>query len=326
MTSSDHKFLDLLMNRIFELHYIPKVQVERVLSPILSLFIADALTKKFENHDILSGKYELVSLEFPIKKDDCAQSTNADFLFVNTERDFIALLEMKTTKNLGNGQQLGKYLKVRERVNNEGGGFFIEDIKEITRRSKQKEKYNSLFKSISAHEDIIVNSKDLKIFYLVPNALNKRLLEESNIDFIFTFSDLPENIGSELDSEWKIIKLALEQLDKTNDKSHSATKGPFNNIDGTCELKSSSEINYKEIEVRIRKQIIKYLGSDYPKVVPLDVRLGKKSKKGFPNYQVKFSNMESIPFYHSGTKFTRSKIFNTNNLHPKVLWDNFGNE
>ncbi|MBK8661559.1 MAG: hypothetical protein IPN18_07005 [Ignavibacteriales bacterium] len=128
---------------------------------------------------------------------------------------------MKTTKNLGNGQQLGKYLKVRERVSNEGGGFFIEDIKEITRQSKQKEKYNSLFKSISAHEDIIVNSKDLKIFYLVPNALNKRLLEESNIDSIFTFSDLPESIGNEFDPEWKIIKLALEDLDKTKDNSHA---------------------------------------------------------------------------------------------------------
>jgi hypothetical protein len=235
---------------------------------------------------------------------------------------------MKTTKNLGNSQQLDKYLAVRERVSNEGGGFFIEDIKEITSRSKQKEKYSSLFKNISIHEKIITNSKNLKIFYLVPRSLNRRLLLASNIDSIFTFSDLPESIGNEFDPEWKIIKLALEELDKTKNNSLSAgsSQNQDNTFDGNGEFASLNEIDFKVIEVRIRKQIIKYLGPDYPSVVPVYVRLGTTGKGLRPNYQVEFSNNRIVAFRSFGQVYKADFQFNGDNLTGWKDWENFGVE
>lgn len=97
MKENGNKFLSLLMERIVESHQIPKVQVERVVSPILSMFVADALTKKFANNDSLRGKYELVCMEFPLKKPENSQSTNIDFLLVNTTTLSIVFLEIKLT-------------------------------------------------------------------------------------------------------------------------------------------------------------------------------------------------------------------------------------
>jgi hypothetical protein len=64
------EFINELMRHIIDGVNIPKVQVERAVTPVLSLFIESILNKYFENNDEYSGEYKLISPEFPLKKDN----------------------------------------------------------------------------------------------------------------------------------------------------------------------------------------------------------------------------------------------------------------
>ncbi len=64
------KFINDLMECIIEGINIPKVQVERVITPILGMFLESILNRVFAEHPKFSGSYTLVSPEFPLKKEN----------------------------------------------------------------------------------------------------------------------------------------------------------------------------------------------------------------------------------------------------------------
>jgi len=75
-----NSFAEALMTHIMEATMIPKVQVERVVGPILSMFIGDVLTATLRDDSRLSGDIKLIAPEFPLKKEGNRQSTNIDWL------------------------------------------------------------------------------------------------------------------------------------------------------------------------------------------------------------------------------------------------------
>lgn len=327
MKENGNKFLSLLMERIVESHQIPKVQVERVVSPILSMFVADALTKKFANNDSLRGKYELVCMEFPLKKPENSQSTNIDFLLVNTTTLSIVFLEIKTDSRSIDRNQLEIYLKLRDEVKEFGGGFLLRNLSEIAGRSARGNKYLFLQNMIAPYKRTIIDSSELKIIYLVPKVLKSRLVAENNIDAVFSFMDLPDNIDGDLAEEWCIIKeslVKLESMEVEPELYHTpVSTNIFSQNTGFQTL--SQRIPDERMEVRIRRQIEDYCQRNLPPgVVPKYVQLGNTGEGGSPNYQVVFSNHKVVPFYNLGKLFTRASSFKSANLKPLVLWERFG--
>ena len=212
--ANDHKFLRMLMDRILESHLIPKVQVERVVSPVLSLFIADVLTKTFENHEFLRGIYELVCMEFPLKKPENMQSTNIDFLFVNQTTSSTVFLEIKTDSDSLDRDQLEIYTKLRDEVKEFGGGFLLRNLNEIANHSAKGNKYSFLQKMIEPHKKTIVGSSDLQIIYLVPHDIKLRLIAENRVDAVLAYTDLPAHIDCEFKEEWSVIRESLVKLER----------------------------------------------------------------------------------------------------------------
>lgn len=323
----DSKFINLLTSRILELHQTPKVQVERAVSPILSLFIADALTAKFREHVSLCGEYELVCMEFPLKKSDNAQSTNIDFLLVNKSTSSIAFLELKTDSNSVDRNQLDVYLKLKEEVQEYGGGFLLRNLSVIAGQSARNDKYQFLQSLIEPFKKIIIGASDLKVIYLVPNSVKPGLMAVSGIDSVLSFNDLPVAIEGDLADVWPSIRDCFVKLESME----------IGNI--TTEIPgASSEVaeafsafvpakrgQGERMDTRIRRQIETYcLQSLPPNVRPVYVRLGITGEGGSPNYQVVFTNHQIVPFFNSGKVFTRSASFKSSNLAAPVPWEKLG--
>jgi hypothetical protein len=112
-------FLENLMKEIVdEGMLIPKFQVERCISPILSLFLENILETKFPEN-----QYELIMPEFPIRKgmlngENDNQSTNIDYLLFNKTENKFTFLELKTDSKSYKYEQLKIYFQLQKNVMN----------------------------------------------------------------------------------------------------------------------------------------------------------------------------------------------------------------
>lgn len=79
MEQPSQVFVRRLMNEVLRLHRIPKVQVERIVGPILGLFLPQVLGALIEAMPDREG-FAVVSPEFPLKRPHSNQSTNIDWL------------------------------------------------------------------------------------------------------------------------------------------------------------------------------------------------------------------------------------------------------
>ena len=91
-TSTSGLFVDELMRYVVDdLVKVPKAQVERVVGPMLGLFIGQVFSQ------MLRDEVEIVCPEFPLRKKESNQSTNLDWLLYAKNRDQFLLVELKTT-------------------------------------------------------------------------------------------------------------------------------------------------------------------------------------------------------------------------------------
>ena len=128
---------------------IPKAQVERYVSPILSIFLEDILKSKFGN------EYVMIAPEFPIrigtlKDNESNQSVNIDFLLYNKTQNKFTFVELKTDSKSFKSSQLEIYNKLEEICHDETRGVFgkllHEDLVGILEKTKLKNKYEHLIK------------------------------------------------------------------------------------------------------------------------------------------------------------------------------------
>jgi hypothetical protein len=121
------------MEFIMEGTKIPKVQVERAVSPILALFIADVLTAYFKDNN--PNDYLLVSQEFPLKKDNNNQSKNIDYLLVNSAKNQLVFVELKTDSR-ANYRQAENYIKVKESIKQKSAKVLSQNLHKVRAISK----------------------------------------------------------------------------------------------------------------------------------------------------------------------------------------------
>jgi len=236
-------FLTSLMEEIITKgRATPKVQVERYISPILSMFIEEILFEKYNK------KYKLIMPEFPIRKGTISnskekgsnQSTNIDYLLYNTHDKIFTFVELKTESSSFKPSQLEIYQKLETLCKeNEGeipsfGELLKNDLEKIQEATSHKHKYNYL---LSMWEPRYDNVTKMEIIYLVPKATELKDPEKVigiPKDNILYFEDLREDMDHHFKYEWSILVNYLHQLDAKFTFNKIQTNGivseTFNNL------------------------------------------------------------------------------------------------
>lgn len=297
---SQDDFVNDLMKHIIEGVKIPKVQVERAINPILSLFIENVLDKYFENNNNYSGSFKLVSPEFPLKKEN-NQSTNIDYLLVNNSKQLLVFFELKTDISSLDIEQMHRYLEYKRIISDRTALILKANLSQISNASSKSSKYNYI---VSRFDSAIKNAEKIKnviIIYLVPKAIKDQIKEKGIIDFVLNYGDLPKDIDHKYSNYWKDVRNNLLDLD-----NFFKTKPIRNNTVDPLEV--------------IVNNIKKYVGSSLAEMLPVSVRLGIKGDGFSPNYQVKFKDGSVKTFRYSG-KPHNVKEFNPNNLGVEYLWE-----
>lgn len=224
------QFVEALMEEIVTKgRKTPKVQVERYVSPILSMFLGEILHKRYNK------EYELIMPEFPIRKgtvnigsnDDSNQSTNIDYLLYNKTDDMFTFVELKTDASSYKPSQLKIYQNLDEicKSNQETGGntfgkLLYDDLVDILNATTYKHKYRYLLSKWNIKYNDV---NKMEIIYLVPKATklkaneevkqneNKTYIPQENILY---FKDLAEDINHIFKAEWKTILAYMHKLDE----------------------------------------------------------------------------------------------------------------
>jgi len=297
----DREFIDELMCHILDGANIPKVQVERAIGPILSMFMESILDKYFEDDDDYSGEYKLISPEFPLKKDN-NQSTNIDYLLVNKSKRVLVFFELKTDVGSIGAEQMDIYVDFKKRIADNTCKILREDLENISRASK-----GSKYEYIISHFDTVIGSDtDIRksiIVYLVPLAKVDKVKEESDVDFVLAFKDLPSTINHKFAQYWSIMHKNLLKIDDHFKKTNTElSDDPMISI--IANIKNLSKSN---------------------SIQPISFQIGIMGEGKTPNYQVKFEDNSVRTFRFNGKQHSVS-IFKQNNLSKEYLWSNYQDE
>ena len=213
-------FVEALMDHIMEGVMIPKVQIERAVGPILSMFLADVLTETLRDDPALSGSIVMICPEFPLKKADNRQSTNIDWLMYNKERKQLLFVELKTSDTSFDSGQNIIYRAKQDAVRSEGGSFLMEDLEQMTNASTEAGKYRYILeKRLSLFKTEITACRDAKIIYLIPKSAQHKV--RGLADKVFSFGMLSNSITGSFAEEWNVIQNHLCMLDDSSRRSRN---------------------------------------------------------------------------------------------------------
>jgi hypothetical protein len=223
-------FVEAIMDHIMEGAMIPKVQIERAVGPILSMFLADVLTETLRDDPALSGSIVMICPEFPLKKADNKQSTNIDWLMYNKERQQLLFVELKTSDTSFDTGQNVIYRAIQDAVRSEGGSFLMEDLEQLMNASTEAGKYRYILeKRLSLFKAEITTCRDARIIYLIPKSADHKV--QGLADKVFSFGMLSNSITGSFAEEWSVIRSHLCVLDDSSRRSrnHQLTTVPVEN-------------------------------------------------------------------------------------------------
>lgn len=292
MEQPAHAFVRRLMAEVLRLHRIPKVQVERIVGPILGLFLPDVVGPLLGDACEDVTGFEVVSPEFPLKKAGNKQSTNIDWLVIHRRLGLIVLLELKTAVGSIEHDQLDTYEEVRQRVLREGGSFLMDDVRQIRRASFQGAKYEALLDTCAPYEAALSLARRAETVCLVPAGTT---IPTGAPRIVRHFRDLPTSIDGELAAEWALIRDALCGLERPATVAPASLPQP--------------PANAVDFAVRV----VENLRRQGESRTPVRFWIGDTGSGLTPNYQVEFSDGSVQTYHHSGVSH-RAPSFKTTNL------------
>jgi hypothetical protein len=238
MSEPREAFIEELMTYILSLRKIPKVRVERVIGPILGFFIAELLSKKW------GKQVEMICEEFPLRKLNLTyQSTNIDWLLYNRSDDQLVFLELKTACTSFAPNQKDTYCQLITEIEKRGSSFLFDDLKGITPRSREKEKYKEVLKRFPENSPYS-NCKKAKVVYLAPAAMVRDAQHkptDPEIEWL-SFTDLPATINGRFAEEWEIIRRKLVEFDSKLPPDRTQGSGDRLNYRGPADDPSGREV------------------------------------------------------------------------------------
>ena len=279
METSSDLFLRRLLAEILHLHRLPKVQVERIIGPVLGLFLRDLLGALVDGAPDGSG-FSVVAPEFPLKRRENDQSTNVDWLAVHGGRGLVVLLELKTAPGSIEREQLDIYEAVRARVLRDGGAFLLDELRTIARASSQRAKYNALLDECAHHEPALTAARSAVTVCLVPAGAS--MPDTGAPRIVRHFRDLPTAIGGELAEAWPLVREALCALDLPAPVRGASSAGPMT-------------------PATFARHVLTNLRARGEARTPVLFWIGSTGTGQTPNYQVQFSDGSVQTYHHGGT-------------------------
>lgn len=190
-------FVELILRRLMKFKSLPKFQFERRIDAFITMFLPQILSAHF------GGETELVCPEFPVKKEDSNQSTNADYLLYQKPEGADSgrwiLAELKTDEgSVGDGQ-----LSVYRNALKTGMKTLIESIADIRNASAKREKYDRLIKLLSPYP----SDCPLEVVYLMIVNGGTEYLSREYPEFTFIGTDELMKFESEkFPHEWDLFR------------------------------------------------------------------------------------------------------------------------
>lgn len=173
-----YDFISDLQERILQYASTPKLQVERVIGPILTIFIEDLINELLNPTGEADRRVRLVGPEWPLKKTENDQSTNVDWLMLQPGTHTVVLVELKTDAGSRNSEQLDRYRAIQTRVRVDSAGFLFSDVRTIRDASSEGWKYDFVLEKAKDLEKEVAQCSETKIVYIVPDSLKAGLLEQ----------------------------------------------------------------------------------------------------------------------------------------------------
>lgn len=285
-------FVRRLTEEMRRLQRLPKVQVERLVGPILGLFLPAAIAPCLGPLGATDG-FELVAPEFPLKRSDSNQSTNIDWLLVNRDLGLVVLLELKTDRGSVSNEQLSAYSEVCERIERSTAAFLIDDLRAIRAATARDTKYDALIKLCEPFEPAFRAARRAATVFLVPDGTRLPAVGvASRLDV--HFRDLPAKIDSDLADEWVVFRDGLIDLEAPAVAPAARTTAPLS-------------------VPELAEHILANLRRHGEKRVPLRFWVGSTGGGARPNYQVEFRDGTVRAYYNGGALHPRDQ-FDTGNL------------
>ncbi|MFZ1517690.1 MAG: hypothetical protein WAU11_02890 [Ignavibacteriaceae bacterium] len=286
----ENLFLSEYFTRLVNYNRIPKLQIERAISPFLSIFIEDLITNFLKNNHKLSGKVEMILPEFPLKKDN-NQSTNIDWLLINREKGVLLFVELKTAASSYKPEQLDIYQVIQKNISDKTAGFLYEDIIQIRDNSNEPNKYNYVLDELKPFTEYLNTIRDVVVIYIVPTKTKKQLSKAE----VLTFSEFPKDLPTKYPYEWIQVREFLISID--------------NQIDST----SRSRLVNEEDFMNSLKPKLEKIQKKFNKIPQL-IWLGRTGEGSNPNFQIQFTDGSIKPFYSSGKEYTLKDRFDPNKI------------
>ena len=220
-----NNFLDELVEKIVESSKLPRIQVERQISPFLEFFIESIINKLAkENKNQLSGNYKYIGSEFPLHKEEKGKEKkndlhfNVDYLFWNETNNSLLFIELKTDSNSFDLEQYNNYNKIIANIIDNSAKEIYEFLDLL--KNKKYKYYKDKTISESSNEIKWSKISDAELIYIAPLNINenrrwgqKKREAINEINFIH-FKDLPEKLDADYSKEWEILHKNLLKLDE----------------------------------------------------------------------------------------------------------------
>ena len=227
------EFVEKLISSIIENRHMPKVQVEREISPILDIFIEDILesASKF-NQNIDKGTYRFIAPEFPLQSlklennKKTNRSTNIDYLLLNEDTQDLYFVELKTDSSSFKYEQFEIYedlISTKSLMPNELYDFLSKSLTSTKYQNLKKFILEKMNFNKDSKENPFDNIKNIKLVYIAPRKMferqwkgknNRAIRSIENNHSIINFHDFKNIEVSKYKDEWKYIRKYLAQLDK----------------------------------------------------------------------------------------------------------------
>lgn len=290
MGAESLRFVGRLMDEMLRLQRLPKVQVERVVGPVLGMFLPDALGPCLGALGATDG-YEVVAPEFPLRRADNNQSTNVDWLLVHRGLGLVVLVELKTDRGSMRDEQHTVYSAACTRITQANAGFLLDDLRVIRDASACDAKYDAFLAMCAPFEAMLTAAHRAALVWLVPQGTPVPTAAET---VTVNFCDLPPEVRGELAGEWPRVREGLVALERAVDARPSRATS----VQDTGAFARHILANLRRAgEVR----------------VPLRFWLGRMGEGERPNYQVEFAD-GSVQAYWNGGACHAAGRFHAGNL------------
>ena len=196
--------------------------------------------------------------------------------------------------------------RTRRRIERDGAGFLLDDLRVIRGASAQSAKYDTLLSMCEPFEAPLRDARRAVTACLLPAAC--RTPATAAMVLWRNFVDLPERVHGELADAWTVVREGLVRLDEP--RPTTARPAP---AAGVPAPRAQPSVQGDETAETFALHVLANLRREREPRRPQRFWIGATGSGSAPNYQVAFSDGSVQTYHHSGARhrvnpFTPSKL------------------